>query len=433
MNPAGADTLRERAAETVAGVARRLAEPDAVAARPVSAFRAASLSDGAPGIALLHAELAHTDPAHRAAAHLWLRHAAARARQAAAPGRQGLYGPPAALSYALHRAADGPAHAPGGQGAARAHLARVVAETALARAEWEEQRLAGNQGCTAFPAYDVVSGQAGLGAHLLELGRPAEPALTRLLRSLTALTRPVRVDGRELPGWWVALDGASYRPVAPAEGHANLGMAHGTPGPLALLALAWRQGARVPGQRAAITRLARWLLARRRTDGAGTWWPGQLSLGPELPRPGRPSWCYGTPGIARALHLAGLALDVPEWREAGVEALRSALRRAAAGGAEPDEPGLCHGLAGLLQTTWRTSRDSGDAELAGHLPALAARLLDLADDTAPFGFAPAPGERPSEEHPGGFLTGAAGAALALHTFATGTEPATRWDRALLLA
>ncbi|MEV8476345.1 lanthionine synthetase C family protein [Streptomyces sp. NPDC051173] len=424
------NTLRERAADAVATVAQRLTAPEAHPAWDASAFRAASLSDGAPGIALLHAELAHTDPAHRPTAHRWLRRGAALAAQAMAPGPQGLYGPLAALSFALHRAAEDP----GAQSTARAHLRDQVAQLSGARAQHEERRLGEHLGCTTFTAYDVISGQAGLGAHLLELGGPAEAAVTRLVSALTSLAQPVRADGLSLPGWWVALDADSYRPVAPARGHANLGMAHGVPGPLALLALAWRQGVRVPGQRPAITGFAEWLIAQRRTDTAGPWWPGQLTSGPAQPRPGRPSWCYGTPGIARALHLAGLALDVPHWREAGIAALRSALARAAAGEAEPSAgPGLCHGLAGLLQTTWRVARDSGDAELAEHLPLLAARLLDLVDEDEPFGFATAPGERPPEEHPGGFLTGAAGAALALHTFATDTAPATRWDRALLLA
>ncbi|MFG3353795.1 lanthionine synthetase LanC family protein, partial [Streptomyces sp. NPDC048001] len=182
------------------------------------------------------------------------------------------------------------------------------------------------------------------------------------------------------------------------------------------------------------TELAEWLLEQRRTDSEGPWWPGQLTLGPSRQQPGRPSWCYGTPGIARALQLAGLALGVSRWQEAAVVALRSALTRGGSGEAEPPvEAGLCHGLAGLLQITWRAARDSGDPRLAGHLPGLAARLLDLADEDAPFGFATAPGERPPEEHPGGFLTGAAGAALALHTFASDTAPTSRWDRALLLA
>ncbi|MFE9845541.1 lanthionine synthetase C family protein [Streptomyces goshikiensis] len=441
------EALRARAAAAVTAVARRLADP-AAADHPtpeVSPFRAASLSDGAPGIALLHAELgavAGGDPAHRDAAQRWVRRAAALtalAGKTPAPGPQGLYGPLAALSFALHRTAEGP----GAHSAARSHLREQVAELASTRAAREERRLTehpdsgSGSGFTTFTAYDVLSGQAGLGAHLLELGRPAEAALVRVLRALVGLSRPVRTHDRGLPGWWVALDGASYQPVAPARGHANLGMAHGMPGPLALLAIAWREGVRVPGQRAAVTDLAQWLLARRCADAAGPWWPGQLSLGPAQPEPGRPSWCYGTPGIARALQLAGLALEVPQWQEAGVEALRAALSRADPDG--PDraggtaEAGLCHGLAGLLQITWRAARDSGDPELSERVPQLTARLLDLLDEDAPFGFAAAPGERPPEEHPGGFLTGAAGAALALHTFARDAEPATRWDRALLLA
>ncbi|WP_371501641.1 lanthionine synthetase C family protein [Kitasatospora sp. NBC_00374] len=428
-------SLRQRAALVVAATARRLADPNVVQAPDgpsPSAFRAGSLSDGAPGIALLHAELAHRDPGHRTAALRWLARAADLARQPGqppAPGPQGLYGPVAALSFALHRTAPSPT----GHARARTHLADQVATLAGRRADGEQARIAAGRACTTLAGYDTISGLAGLGAHLLELDRPGPTA--QVIATLAGLALPVRTEGRELPGWWVAQDGATYRPVHPADGHANLGAAHGVPGPLALLALAWRQGVRVPGQRAAITVLARWLCERAERDAAGVWWPGQLTLGPAHDgRAGRPSWCYGGPGIARSLQLAGLALDVRPWRDAGVAALRDALTRLDQPHSPPlDEAGLCHGWAGLLQTTWRAARDSGDPRLTAQVPRIAARLLELVDRDGPFGFAAGPGRRDPDEHPAGFLTGAAGAALALHTFATDTAPASRWDRALLLA
>ncbi|MFJ1708242.1 lanthionine synthetase C family protein [Kitasatospora sp. NPDC088346] len=428
-------SLRERAALVVAATARRLADPKAVETPdgpPPSAFRAGSLSDGAPGIALLHAELAHRDPSHRTAALRWLARAADLASQPGqppAPGPQGLYGPVAALSFALHRAAPSPdSHA-----GARAHLADQVSTLAVRRADGEQARIAGGRSCTTLAGYDTISGLAGMGGHLLELDRPGPTA--QVLATLAHLALPVRAGGRELPGWWVAQDATTYRPVPPAEGHANLGAAHGVPGPLALLALAWRQGIRVPGQRAAITALARWLCDRAEEDAAGIWWPGQLSLDPAQDgRAGRPSWCYGGPGIARSLQLAGIALDVRPWRDAGVAALGDALTRLERPRSAPlDDAGLCHGWAGLLQTTWRAARDSGDPRLTARVPWVAGRLLDLVDRSGPFGFAAGPGRRDPEEHPAGFLTGAAGAALALHTFAADTAPATGWDRALLLA
>ncbi|MFJ5229271.1 lanthionine synthetase C family protein [Kitasatospora sp. NPDC088391] len=442
-------SLQERAARAVAGTARLLADPEEVARRRRDAgqtWTGGGLADGCAGTVLLYAELSRRYGRYRAPAHAWLAGAVRSAGGGRAPGGPdsiGLYGALPALSYAMHRAALTPADHRG----ARAHLGRQVALVAGRLADRELRRMADGADCTRMEGYDLVSGLTGLGAHLLELcevGESGDDALEQVLTALVALTRPLG----PLPGWWVAQDVRTYDPTAPERGHANLGLAHGVPGPLALLALAWRQGVRVPGQQQAVRTLADWLLARRREDAAGIWWPESVELPPETrpetlsetpsetpaerpaARPPRASWCYGTPGIASALHLAGTALDVPHWRAAGISALRQALARPDAG---PTDAGLCHGRGGLLQVTWRLARESGDPQLAAELPRLAEQLLDRYEEAGPFGFA-APARRGDwADDPAGFLTGAAGAALALHTFATDTAPATRWDRALLLA
>ncbi|MEU1275614.1 lanthionine synthetase LanC family protein [Streptomyces sp. NPDC005799] len=96
-------------------------------------------------------------------------------------------------------------------------------------------------------------------------------------------------------------------------GHGNFGLAHGITGPLAL-ATALRHGHTAPGQTQAITRICDWLDRWRSGTDSRTWWPDLITRAEhrrgELQRPGprRPSWCYGTPGIARAQQLAGLAL-----------------------------------------------------------------------------------------------------------------------------
>ncbi|MFJ5921001.1 lanthionine synthetase C family protein [Kitasatospora sp. NPDC092948] len=430
-------SLQERAARAVAVTARLLADPEETALRRRAAGQAPTgdgLADGWAGTALLYAELARQDGRYRVPAHDWLARAAGSAgggRRTEGPESIGLYSTLPALSYAMHRAALSPAD----YRTARAHLGGQVALVAGRLAARELRRVAGAAGCTRLEAYDLISGLTGLGGHLLELYESEESAagaLEQVLTALVALTRPLG----PLPGWWVAQDVRTYGPAAPEQGHANLGLAHGVPGPLALLALAWRQGVRVPGQQEAVHTLAEWLLAQRREDPAGGWWPESVELPSETradrpaDRPPRASWCYGSPGIARALHLAGAALDVPHWREAGISALRHALARP---GSAPTDAGLCHGWGGLLQTTWRLAQDSGDPQLAAEVPRLAERLLDLHEEERPFGFA-APVRRGDwADDPAGFLTGAAGAALALHTFATGAAPATRWDRALLLA
>ncbi|KNB53136.1 lanthionine synthetase C family protein [Streptomyces caatingaensis] len=426
-------SVRQRAAALADEIARRLSSPGRVAGLrgPV---RELTLSDGAPGIALLHLEGGSPRAARR-----WLDEAVAVARTAPG-GAQGLYRGVPALSFALMRAASAAGRPPRAAG----RLAEGVGEFAAGLARWERRRRPREGGCVAVGTYDVISGLAGLGAHLLDAPSRTE-ALAEVLTALTGLTVPLRVDGRRLPGWWTAQVQEGLAPATAETGHANVGLAHGVPGPLALLALAREAGVTVPGQDAAVRVLAGWLMDVRQRGDEGPWWPRTMVLGPGggppvagEAAPGRPSWCYGTAGVARALYLAGRALDVPEWRDTAVAAWHAALagaRRAHEGRAAGRlaEAGLCHGWSGLLQATWRMAHDTGDPGLRAALPWLAGRVLELADPEAPFALTPPLPRAGPASDPAGFLTGAAGAALALRTFATDTAPATGWDRALLLA
>ncbi|HEY4004967.1 MAG TPA: lanthionine synthetase LanC family protein [Pseudonocardia sp.] len=158
-------------------------------------------------------------------------------------------------------------------------------------------------------------------------------------------------------------------------GHANLGIAHGIAGPLALLATAARHDITVPGHHDAIGRICDWLEHWRRGTPDRAWWPEMLSL-PEAhtgilrqPGPGRPSWCYGTPGLARAQQLAALALGDPHRQHRAEQALIGCLDDDHQLGQITDAS-LCHGWAGLVHTTYRAAADSRTGELADRLPRL---------------------------------------------------------------
>src|SRR5262249_9549675 len=151
----------------------------------------------------------------------------------------------------------------------------------------------------------VVTGLAGLGRYLLAAGPDQRPALEEALTALVRLTEPIPVADRAVPGWWVRQGpGPGPGGVVPAQGIFDLGMAHGIGGPLALLAVAARQGVRVAGQAEAIGRIGRWLIARVARDEWGPYWPTSIGFRAELRgEPGTPptraAWCYGTPGVAR--------------------------------------------------------------------------------------------------------------------------------------
>ncbi|MGW2815828.1 lanthionine synthetase C family protein [Streptomyces sp. NPDC001415] len=409
---------KERARDVLDSAAARLRTPQAL--RPA---RVDSLAVGHPGIALLFTTLAAGgDTEARSVAHA---HLAAAIRPAGGLRASGLYGGAAAVAFAARVAATGP-------DSYRSLLDAVTPRVAEAAVERARALRAGRAEGTGAPShlYDAVSGVSGLARLLLALD-PHGPALRACLEALVDLAEPAVTPHGTLPGWWTPHGPGRQEPNPDfPRGHLNLGLAHGIPGPLALLSLAHEQGVSVQGHEMAIGRFAGWLAGRAHEDGYGPYWPltvrAEDELSGERPPnpPTRAAWCYGTPGVARALFLAGRALDEKAWRELAGRSTHAALARPVdSRGLEG--PGLCHGTGGLLQIAARMAYDMGDAELNAQLPFLAGQLVEGMGEGDGFGF----------------LEGESGAALALHTYAEGARLAgagpsdpqlLAWDAALLI-
>jgi hypothetical protein len=272
--------------------------------------------------------------------------------------------------------------------------------------------------------FDLISGLTGIGVYLLHRHGGGE-LLRNVLAYLVRLTEPLRAEGEALPGWWCA-DGPGKQGTRQwPGGHGNLGMAHGIAGPLALLSVAMRRGVIVPGQVDAIGQICSWLDQWRSGSGVQVWWPGTISLSEWRSRavrqsgPQRPSWCYGTPGLARAQQLAALALGDTGRQEQAERALVGCVadeRQLS----QLVDASLCHGWAGVLQTTWRAAADAGsDSELVAHLSDLRTRLEQHLHRHGP----------PAHD---GLLEGAAGVRLVQHTTGANRPSVTRWDVCLLL-
>jgi hypothetical protein len=224
--------------------------------------------------------------------------------------------------------------------------------------------------------------------------------------------------------------GDSFPGMAAPEGVVNLGLAHGVPGPLALLSLARIQGIDVAGQAEAIRRTADLLCSTQVADEWGPNFPAAVAAGGRGKAPAsRAAWCYGTPGVARSLWLSADATGCERYREVAVEAMEAVFRRPV-DVRRIDSPTLCHGVAGLLQVTLRLARASGLAVFHAAAATLLAQLLAEFEPASLVGF---PNREPSGnrvEQPG-FLDGAAGVALVLLAASSPIEPV--WDCALLLS
>lgn len=304
--------------------------------RAVSLPRTQDLSEGVLGTVLLHIECGDLP----AARHLLVQ---AVAGGVSAGANASLFHGAPALEFVLSRA--------GHVGRdVRAAADRVI-DARLAAAH--RRQISG-----ALPhlaEFDLIRGLTGLGALLLTRGADS-PRRDAVLTYLVSLSRPVRIKGRELPGWWSA-GGPDGRNTE--GGHGNNGVAHGVAGVLALLALAMRHGAQVPGQPEAIGVFVRWL-----DTYGGSYWTTQDQMSANTPymlEPARPSWCYGRPGIARAQQLAALALNDPARRRTAEDSIVRTLTDPAHLGQISDAT-LCHGWAGLVTIARAVACDSNTPE-----------------------------------------------------------------------
>ncbi|TGZ17599.1 hypothetical protein DV517_25720 [Streptomyces sp. S816] len=383
-----------------------------------------SLAHGAPGIALLHIERAATGRGPWEPVRAWLSLAAG------APVTSGAdsylyYGAPA-LAHALSCAAQAQ---PGSYQRALDHLDQVVIADAVHRCDQAEARVERGD-LPALAEFDTIRGLSGIGAVLLRRA-PGGETVRRIVASLVHLTVDSAHHGEILPGWWT-LDGPSGKSDARFPGgHANSGLAHGIAGPLALLALALRCGVEVDGQREAIRAILAWL-ERWRDGHSWPYWITAADLtGPDREplAPQRPSWCYGTAGVARAQQLAAFALGDPRLRHDAEGALAAALVDPKALAATTDLS-ACHGYAGLAHIAHRAAADASRRS-ADRLRSVAALLLNTIHP--PRADADEQAQRLLATAGPTFLEGAAGTALALLTPATGNAPATGWDACLLIS
>lgn len=392
---------------------RDLAEPPVPSAD--QPWLAQSLAEGAAGTALLHIENARRIGGSWQTAHRWITTAAQGDISAA--DTAGLYLGAPAIGFLLTTV---PPHLQHLYTPARDTLHQHITDLAHRRTEAALARIRSGE-LPAFAEYDLFYGLTGIGAYLLR-AEPEGTALARILNYLVALTRPHAPHGRGLPGWWVRHDPVRGDSPQFPGGHANLGAAHGITGPLLLLAQALRRGITVPGHRDAMWTICEHLDTWAQDGPSGPWWPEHLSRRdldrghPGHRAPHRPSWCYGTTGIARAGQLAGLALHNDGLQAFYEDALYRALTDPAQLGQITDTS-LCHGWAGVYQTALRAAADA-------HGPRLHALPVLL-------GHALVAHARPGNPA-AGLLTGDTGTALALTTLASPKAPTTGWDTCLLI-
>jgi len=391
-----------------------------------AAVPAGGFLNGLAGTALLYARLATVDPVFaQAALHHW---AAAAQNPGPYRGTAGVFGSPGGLAASL---IIGSAYLPDPdlQRTTTTRAVRWLAARAVELTQGRDEHLRAGGVGTPWPIYDAINGLAGIGRVLLAaLTAGYDAAESGLLAALRTLIAMINTQHGSRPGWWLpAGEHPSTMTVHPS-GAATTGMAHGIAGPLSLLATAHAAGWSVVGQRAAIQSAAHWLL-HWRTDATPSWAPyvtgDELDSDTAQPSAGRrDAWCYGAPGIGRALLLAGSALADPQLTTAGEAAIASLADRPADLW-DVEGPTLCHGYAGVLQSATTSQAGTGDSA--------ATTVAEAFNPRFTFTFRHLHHGVPSDEP--GLLTGSAGVALALadHGQLPAPPVPARWDSVLLLS
>ena len=279
--------------------------------------------------------------------------------------------------------------------------------------------------------FDLIKGLVGLGVYALE--RLPRAAAVRCLEGVVARLaelaepHPSGLAWKTRPEWMLP-----ERRKRWPQGWYDLGVAHGMPGIVAVLAGAVRADVAAAEARRLLDGVWRYLLAQRLPE-PGASFPASIFPGTEA-KPGRAAWCYGTPGATLTLFSAARVLGDTA-REAEVLALaREAAKRPVAASGVVDA-GLCHGSAGLTHIFNRFFQATGESVFADAARTWLEHTLALKTPGQGIGGYAAWG-RDAEDTPAwvarpGLLEGTAGVALALLAAASPVEPT--WDRVLLMS
>jgi lantibiotic biosynthesis protein len=285
-----------------------------------------------------------------------------------------------------------------------------------------------------WPApHDLVVGVTGLGVYASQ--RFPQPSAIECLHRIVERLHEHAQHDEHGTYWWTPPAGilhAESRKEYPS-GRADLGLAHGAAGAIALLGGICAARVELQVARPLLEGAVSWLLAHPVATEAGPTFP--IWLAPDFePSPARCAWCYGDPGIAAALLLAARGVAAADWERAAVALACRAAER------PPERTGIrdacfCHGTAGLAHIYNRMYQATEEPKLGRAAVYWLERTLDFYRLARDGGGSWVQGSRDrAAEGPWtgtGLLEGAAGVALVLLAASTPVEPL--WDRMFLVS
>jgi len=278
---------------------------------------------------------------------------------------------------------------------------------------------------------DLVSGLTGLGVYALEeLPRPAaRSGLVAVVERLAEHAEHVNEGENWLaPGNDLIVDNQ----LIDHDGEAQLGLDHGIPGVITLLAEAHAVG--VEQALPLLNRIVSWSLDGIPPAGTSALFPHWNDTGNGTGRSPRSTWSNGASGLAAALMTAATRADKATWHGTAVDlAVRAAdtpLDRCMIA-----DHSICRGAAGMAHLYNRMYQATGHEGLREGARTWFRRLLDMRHADSGVGgflsYLPRRGQGDPWIADAGLMTGAAGAALTMLSAIGSITPL--WDRMLLVS
>lgn len=275
--------------------------------------------------------------------------------------------------------------------------------------------------------YDLVAGLVGLGVYILS--RPVSESTKTIFALLFKHLNQFSVAEGDFLFWRTPcrlLFKQSERDQYP-DGNFNLGLAHGVPGVIGLLARAISTGHANIDCRDALIKTTEGLISLASGNAESFY-----SYCREERAVARVAWCYGDLGVAMTIYQAGRSINRQDWIDFALNTIDHTLIRPIDKSGVVDT-GLCHGSAGIahiLNRVYQSTRIEKYRESAlfwiNQTLAMRQPNIEIAGFPRFDGIPTNNGWAPDS----GFLMGVSGIGLALATAVKGENAA--WDEVLLV-
>ena len=247
---------------------------------------------------------------------------------------------------------------------------------------------------TKMSDFDVMIGLSGVANYLLIFYEEEHirKVIVEIIKYFINLTSEVNFLQYNLPNYYVNNENqfTDFDKQMYKKGCFNFSLSHGIAGPMLIMSKALKLGIELKGQKDAIELMLDDIIEYSYVNNLGyRQFTGRISLEKYLNKDmdmlnSRASWCYGAPGIGKAIYIACDIIKNNEAKEVADSSLEFLVKY-------PDKwelnsPTICHGLAGLLAYFESIFVDNNNSEMLLQINNITETLINMYDNSSYFGY-----------------------------------------------